>query len=109
MVREKKSEKLEDLELSDAELISANFSAITATVTNLGDTLGVLVQKVENMAYHIIAVEEVLAEVASSTGIDLARVNGMIRAKIAGGTSGLGDSSKAIDVAAAIASAAQKK
>jgi len=63
-----------------------------------------LVQKVESMAYHIIATEEVLAEVVATSGLDLARVNARIRAKIADGTDNQGDSSRAVDVAASIAS-----
>lgn len=95
--------KVED-NLSGEELIVENISTLTALVGSLNETIDVLVQKVENMAYHLIATEEVLAEVVASTGIDLARVNARIRAKIANGTDKQGDPTRSIDVAAAIAS-----
>jgi len=91
-------------ELDAEELLAANLSALTNVVGTLSDTLDMLVQKVESMAYHIIATEEVLAEVVAANGLDLARVNARIRAKIADGTDNLGDSSRAVDVAASIAS-----
>jgi hypothetical protein len=56
------------------------------------------------MAYHIIATEEILSEMAARTGLDLAHVNARIRAKIAAGTDNLGDANYAVDVAASIAS-----
>jgi len=73
-------------------------------VGSLSETLDVLVQKVENMAYHLIATEEVLSEVVTSTGLDIVRVNTRIRTKIANGTDKQGDPSRSIDIAAGIAS-----
>lgn len=73
-------------DLSSEQLVVENLSALSSLVGTLGETLDVLVQKTENMAYHLIATEEVLAEVITSTGIDLARVNARIRNKIANGT-----------------------
>ncbi len=91
-------------ELTADELLAANLGTLTTVVGTLSETLDMLVQKVESMAYHIIATEEVLAEVVATSGLDLARVNARIRAKIADGTDNQGDSSRAVDVAASIAS-----
>lgn len=91
-------------DLSSEQLVVENLSALSSLVGTLGETLDVLVQKTENMAYHLIATEEVLAEVVTATGIDLARVNARIRAKIANGTDSQGDPSRSIDIAAGIVS-----
>lgn len=91
-------------EMTGEELVIENFAAVSRLVETLGETLEMLTRKVENMAYHIIATEEVLAELVADNGINLAHVNARIRHKIASGTDGSGDPSKAIDVAAAIAS-----
>jgi hypothetical protein len=85
-------------------LVVENLSTLSCLVGTLSETLDVLVQKVENIAYHLIATEEVLAEVVTSTGIDLASVNARIRAKIARGTDKQGDPSRSIDIAASIVS-----
>ncbi|MDK9718647.1 MAG: hypothetical protein OEL57_12195 [Trichlorobacter sp.] len=90
--------------LSSEQLVVENLSTLSSLVGTLGETLDVLVQKTENMAYHLIATEEVLAEVVTATGIDLARVNARIRAKIANGTDSQGNPTKAIDIAAGIVS-----
>lgn len=86
------------------QLVVENLSTLSSLVGSLSETLDVLVQKVENMAYHIIATEEVLAEVVSSTGLDIARVNARIRSKIANGTDKQVDPTRSIDIAATIAS-----
>ncbi len=91
-------------DISGEQLVVENLSTLSCLVGTLSETLDVLVQKVENMAYHLIATEEVLAEVVSSTGIDLARVNARIRNKISNGTDSQGDPSRSIDIAAGIAS-----
>ena len=91
-------------DLSGEQLVVENLSTLSCLVGTLSETLDVLVQKVENMAYHLIATEEVLAEVVTSTGIDLARVNARIRNKISNGTDSQGDPSRSIDIAAGIAS-----
>lgn len=96
------AQKLE--KLSGEQLVVENLSTLSALVGTISETLDVLVQKVENMAYHLIATEETLAEVVATTGVDLAQVNKRIRMKIAAGTGKTGDPSRAIDVAAAIAS-----
>lgn len=89
---------------SGEELVVENFAAVSRLVDTLGETLELLTQKAENMAYHIIATEELLAELIADNGINLARVNNRIRLKIASGTDNTGDSGKAIDIAASIVS-----
>lgn len=96
-------------QLSGEQLVVENLATLSSLVRTISETLDVLVQKVENMAYHLIATEETLAEVVATTGVDLAQVNNRIRTKIANGTNKSGDPSRAIDVAAAIASPAPKK
>ena len=91
-------------EQTGEELVIENFAAVSRLVETLGETLELLTQKAENMAYHIIATEELLAELVADNGINLARVNSRIRHKIASGTGNSGDPGKAIDIAASIAS-----
>lgn len=93
---------------SGEQLVVENLATLSSLVRTISETLDVLVQKTENMAYHLIATEEVLAEVVATTGVDLAQVNRRIRAKIANGTDKTGDPSRAIDVAAAISAPAPK-
>lgn len=100
----RKAAKAEPESQSGEQLVLDNLSTLSSLVGTLSETLDVLVQKTENMAYHLIATESVLAEVVTSTGLDLARVNARIRAKIAMGTDKQGDPTRAIDVAAGIAS-----
>ena len=96
-------------DMSPEELVIANFATLTNVLETLGKTLDTLVQKTEGMAHHIIATEEVLAELVATNGIDLARVNQRIRAKIGSGTGRQVDSSKTIDIAAGIASPAGRR
>jgi hypothetical protein len=91
-------------DMSGEELVVANFATLSRLVEDLGATLEMLVQKAESMAYHIIATEEILAELVADNGLNLAQVNARIRTKIAAGTANLVDPSRAIDVAATIAS-----
>ncbi|MCE1227199.1 MAG: hypothetical protein LWW87_12045 [Geobacteraceae bacterium] len=103
-VTRKPATAVKSADLSSEQLVVENLSALSCLVGTLGETLDVLVQKTENMAYHLIATEEVLAEVVTATGIDLARVNARIRSKIANGTDSQGDPSRSIDIAAGIVS-----
>lgn len=96
--------QVEAEEIADEELVAENLSALTALVADLGETIDMLTQKTENMACHLVATEEVLAEVVAVTGVDLARVNARIRTRIVSGTDGLGSPDKTIDAAAAIVS-----
>ncbi|QEM68621.1 hypothetical protein FO488_10885 [Geobacter sp. FeAm09] len=91
-------------DMSGEELVIANFATLSKLVEALGETLEMLVQKAESMAYHIIATEEILAELVAANGLNLAQVNARIRTKIAAGTANLVDPARAIDVAATIAS-----
>jgi len=91
-------------ELTGEELVIQNFATVTRLIESLGETLELLTQKAESMAYHIIATEQLLAELVAENGIDLASVNARIRHKIASGTEGAGDPGTAIDIAASIAS-----
>lgn len=91
-------------EKSADELVEDNFAALSEVVASLGTTIEMLVQKLESMAYHVIATEEILAEIVASNGLNLPLVNARIRAKIAAGTDNNGNANPAIDVAAAIAS-----
>jgi hypothetical protein len=101
-------EKSKSLKTNEA-LVAENLSSLSSLVRAISETMDILVQKTENMAYHLIATEEVLAEVVANAGIDLASVNGRIRAKISKGTDRKGDPSRAIDIAASIASPRPKK
>ena len=94
----------EKTEKTSEELVIENFAAVSRLVETLGETMELLVQKTENMAYHIIATEEILAELVAANGLNLARVNARIRNTIASGTDSQCDPGKAIDTAAAIAS-----
>jgi len=90
--------------MSTDELVEENFAALSGVVTSLGATLELLVQKAESMACHIIATEEILAEIVAANGLNLARVNARIRAKVAAVTDSYVNANQSIDVAAAIAS-----
>ncbi len=90
--------------ISGEDLVAENLSALTAVVAGLGETIEMLTRKTENMACHLVATEEILAEVVAITGVDLACVNARIRARILNGTDGLGSPDRTIDAAAAIAS-----
>ncbi|MSN27471.1 MAG: hypothetical protein GJV46_16650 [Geobacter sp.] len=89
---------------SSEELVIENFAALSQLVASLSETLDMLVQKTESMAFHIIATEEVLAEIVANNGLNIARVNSRIRAKMATTSDNAGDANRAIDVAASIVS-----
>lgn len=91
-------------ETSGEDLVSANLGAMTETVVSLHSTIDLLVQKTASMAYHIVAMEEILTEIISANGLSLAPVNARIRERIASGTNNEGDPGLAIDAAASIAS-----
>lgn len=91
-------------EKSSEELVVDNFAAMSQVITSVTETLEMLVQKTESMAFHIIATEEVLAEIVADNGLNIANVNARIRTKFAAGSDLLNDANRAIDVAASIAS-----
>jgi len=95
--------KKKQVDMSSEQLVVENLKTPTTVTGEIGDTLAMLVLKVESMAHHIIALEEIVAELVADNGLDLARVNARVRLKFSRGTDG-GDPSRSIDVAAAIAS-----
>lgn len=90
-------------ETSD-ELIIENIAAMSQVMVSMSETLDKLVKKIESMACHIIATEEVLSEIVADNGLNIVRVNARIRAKFEAGSEITTDLSRAIDVAASIAS-----
>ena len=64
-------------------MIDENLKALADTVASLGVTADMLVQKAACMA---------------QTGLDLARVNARIRARVAAGTDNVGDVNHTVDV-----------
>lgn len=95
--------------LSYEELVSANITAMTQTIGNLSDTVDIIAQKMESLAFHVIAIEGVLAAVVAANGIDIAAVNSNISCRVSGGTDGKGNANRAIDIAATIVSPLPKK
>lgn len=91
-------------EKTSEELVVENFAATSQALASMTETVDLLIGKVESMACHIIATEEILRELVADNGLNLVRVNARIRAKLAIDTDVINDSSKAIDVAASIAS-----
>jgi len=91
-------------EMTAEELVVANFATLTAVIDTLGKTLDLLLQKTENMAYHIIATEETLAELVAENGLNLARVNERIRSRIDADGNAQINYDSSIDIAAAMAS-----
>lgn len=91
-------------EKNSEELVVENFAAMSQVMASMTETLDMLVKKVESMACHIIATEEVLSEIVADNGLNIVRVNARIRAKFSTETEIISDASRAIDVAAAIAS-----
>jgi len=91
-------------EVGGDDLLARNLAAMTETIVSLHTTIDMLVQKTASMAYHIVAMEEILTEIITANGLSLATVNARIRARNAGGTDNEGGPDLAIDVAASIAS-----
>lgn len=94
---------VEQFDQDERDLFSDNLAAMTQVIKSLTETVEALVQKAESMAYHIIATEEIIAELVAANGLNLARVNARIRAKTESSPDPV-NSIRAIDVAAAIAS-----
>jgi hypothetical protein len=85
------------------QLMVQNLSGLTKALAGLSSTVEAHVQKTASIANHVIAIEELLAELVAMTGVNLARVNNRIRARIASGTTEVGAAEMAIDCAASIA------
>lgn len=94
---------------SSEELVMDNFAAMSQVMASMTETLDILVKKVENMACHIIATEEVLSEIVADNGLNIARVNARIRARFATETDIINDANRVIDVAATIASPSPRR
>lgn len=103
-----KQNKLES-EKSGEELVIENFGAMSQVMVSLTETLDILVKKVESMACHIVATEEVLSEIVADNGLNIARVNARIRARFDNETDIISDASRVIDVAATIASPSRRR
>jgi len=86
------------------QLILENIMALTRELQALSKAVDDHVQKTASIANHVIAMESVLAEVVSLTGLDMVKVNNRIRAKVATASAQPGASNMAIDIAASIAS-----
>ncbi len=85
------------------QLMVQNLSGLTQALAALGSTVDVHVRKTASIANHVVAIEELLAELVALTGVNLVRVNNRIRARIASGTDEVGAAEGAIDCAASIA------
>jgi hypothetical protein len=93
------------IEKTADQLIADNLSSLTKAVRMNGENVALLIEKLESIACHIVAIEEILSETVTVTGCDIVKVNRKIRARIATGTDNLGDPSRSIDVAAALVAA----
>jgi len=96
---------VQNLKGDERQLLVDNVMALSRATRLNGENLALLIENVENIASHIVALEEIVAEAVMVTGVDIVRVNRRIRERIAAGTERLGDPSKAIDVAAVLVSA----
>ncbi len=85
------------------KLVAENIVMLTRTVESLNETIQMLVQKTASMAYHIVASEEIIAELIDMNGLNLANVNARIRERFDTGTDNPGTARLAVDVAATIA------
>jgi hypothetical protein len=96
---------VQNLNAEEKQLLVDNVMALSRATRLNGENLALLIENIENIASHIVAIEEIVAEMVMVTGVDILRVNRRIRERIAAGTERLGDPSKAIDVAAVLVSA----
>ena len=95
--------KKDELETFD-ELVATNIASLTQALANSTDSIDLLTKKVNSLACHIVALEALLSEVITITGVDLVRVNGRIRNRVALQADTPTDSEVVVDLAAAIAS-----
>jgi hypothetical protein len=100
-VTAKPSVKTETAELDS--LILENITIMTKQLEALTLTVDSHLLKTANIANHVVALEAVLAEVVSMTGLDLISVNNRIRSRIASAAAEPGSADLAIDLAAYIA------
>jgi hypothetical protein len=88
--------ELDSLILENITIMTKQLEALTLTVDSH-------LLKTANIANHVVALEAVLAEVVSMTGLDLISVNNRIRSRIATAAAEPGSADLAIDLAAYIA------
>jgi len=100
-----KEASVQSIEAEEKQLLVDNVMALSRATRLSGENLALLIENIENIANHIVAVEEIMAEIGRVTGVDIVRVNRRIRERIAAGTDRLGDPSKAIEIAEALLSA----
>jgi hypothetical protein len=91
-----KTAELDSLILENITIMTKQLEALTLTVDSH-------LLKTANIANHVVALEAVLAEVVSMTGLDLISVNNRIRSRIATAAAEPGSADLAIDLAAYIA------
>ncbi len=85
------------------QLILENITLMTQQLKTLTETVDSHLLKTASIANHVVALEAILAEVISMTGVDLVNVNSRIRSRVASATGIPGSADLAIDVAAYIA------
>jgi hypothetical protein len=78
---------------------TATLNALTLVARAEAHNIDFLMQRLGSIASHLIAVEEVIAEIAPAANLDIDRIVTKIRGKIAAGTDGKGDPAKAIEIA----------
>jgi len=100
---EQPAPKKEALQSEDVILLQENLTALTQALATLSATVEAHVQKTANIASHVIAVEEMLSEIISVTGVSLVDVNSRIRKRIIKSDIDAGAADLAIDCAATIA------
>ncbi len=85
------------------QLILENITLMTQQLKTLTETVDSHLLKTASIANHVVALEAILAEVVSMTGVDLVNVNSRIRSRVASASGIPGSADLAIDVAAYIA------
>ena len=85
------------------QLILENITLMTKQLKTLTETVDSHLLKTASIANHVVALEAILAEVVSMTGVDLVNVNSRIRSRVSSATGIPGSADLAIDVAAYIA------
>jgi len=91
------------LQSEDMILLQENLTTLTQALATLSATVEAHVQRTANIASHVVALEEMLAEIVSVTGVNLADVNSRIRKRIISGNIDTEATDLAIDCAATIA------
>lgn len=85
------------------ELSDQNIKALTSAIQTSAETVDMLISKITSLACHITALEALLSEVITITGVDLVQVNATIRSRITAVDGHCTDANTVVDIAAAIA------